>query len=152
MADWFVRVVLGIPATDDQATILAERVGVTYVDRNQGITEVSVYLDAASARHAVNSGLDLVGSGTQIVGLDGPVIEVEAKPEGRHLSQLVAQGVPDMVGMAEVQEILEINTRQQASQLAERRDFPRPVAELKAGRVWLRSDIERFRRQWRRQR
>lgn len=38
-------------------------------------------------------------------------------------------------------------TRQQVDRLAQRDDFPEPVAVLKAGRVWRRRDIERWHRQ-----
>lgn len=37
-------------------------------------------------------------------------------------------------------------TRQQVDRLAARPDFPRPVAVLKAGRIWRRRDVERWAR------
>jgi hypothetical protein len=50
---------------------------------------------------------------------------------------------PDIVGLTEVGELLGV-TRQRALQLSKTRDFPRPVARLAAGVVYLRRDIDNF--------
>jgi len=150
MTDWFVHVKLDVAATDDQAETLAQRVGSTFVDRARDRTDVSTYVTAGSVRQAVSDGLELVNAAALVAGLDATAIHVVAKTEGDRIAELVSRDVPEVVGVAEIQEILHINTRQQVSQLAEREDFPKPVAELRAGRIWLRSDIENFRKQWRR--
>jgi hypothetical protein len=150
MTDWFVRVELDEPVTDDQAEAFAQRIGSTFVDRARGRTEVSAYVTAASARQAVSEGLEQVNAAAMVAGFEGRVTQVEAKTESDRIAELVSQGIPEVVGVAEIQEILQINTRQQVSQLAEREDFPRPVAELRAGRIWLRSDIDDFGKRWRR--
>jgi predicted DNA-binding transcriptional regulator AlpA len=51
----------------------------------------------------------------------------------------------DLAGLAEVAEILE-TSRTQAGRWIARQDFPRPVAQLKATRVWMASDVRRWRR------
>jgi hypothetical protein len=52
----------------------------------------------------------------------------------------------ELVGAAEIAELLGI-TRQRVNAIVRTHDdFPRPVAELSAGRVWKRKDIERWAR------
>jgi predicted DNA-binding transcriptional regulator AlpA len=53
----------------------------------------------------------------------------------------------DLVGAQEIAELLGI-TRQRVGQLA-RTDpsFPKPVAEVAAGRIWERDDVERWARE-----
>jgi prophage regulatory protein len=47
----------------------------------------------------------------------------------------------DLVGTAEIAEMLGVS-RQHAYNISEKRGFPWPVAELKAGRFWLRSEVQ----------
>lgn len=49
--------------------------------------------------------------------------------------------VHHLVGVAEIAEMLSL-TRQRVNQLARDKDFPKPEAELSAGRIWKRADIE----------
>jgi hypothetical protein len=150
MKDWFVRVELDATATEGQAMTFAEHLGSTLVDANRSRTEVRVYVAAASARQAISDSLERVNAVALKAGFGGKAVQIEAKTEADRVAELVSQGIPEIVGVAEIKEVLEVRTRQQVGQLAERDDFPRPVAELKAGRIWLRSDIEEFRRRWRR--
>ena len=62
-------------------------------------------------------------------------------------AELAEPNLPEMVGVAGVAEMLGV-TKQRASQLANSDRFPRPVAELNSGRVWLRASIESFNRRW----
>ena len=150
MEDWFVRMALNLAITDDQALTMARALGSVYVDRERGSTEISVYVSAASVRQAVSEGLEQANAAAVKAGADAVVVAVEAKSERERINELANEGIPEVVGVAEIQEILKVNTRQQVGQLAERSDFPAPVAELRAGRIWLRSDIEAFGKQWRR--
>lgn len=54
-----------------------------------------------------------------------------------------------LVGAAEIAEMLGL-TRQRVYQLAREPGFPAPVAELTAGKVWRRIDVERWARRNRR--
>jgi predicted DNA-binding transcriptional regulator AlpA len=55
----------------------------------------------------------------------------------------VAKKDCDLVGISEVAEMLGGVTRQRADQLTRRgRDFPAPIAELRAGRIWVRADVQ----------
>jgi predicted DNA-binding transcriptional regulator AlpA len=49
----------------------------------------------------------------------------------------------DLMGAAEIAEYLGMS-RQRVHQLAERDDFPRPVAVLSAGKFWLGADIREY--------
>ena len=52
----------------------------------------------------------------------------------------------DLVGVAEVAEFLGIS-RQRVDAIARTHDeFPKPVADLAAGRIWQRRDIEKWAR------
>ena len=49
----------------------------------------------------------------------------------------------DLVGLHEIAEMVGVS-RQRVDQLARQVGFPKPVAELKAGRIWRRRDIQRW--------
>ena len=51
----------------------------------------------------------------------------------------------NLVGTHELAELLGVS-RQRADQLARQTGFPKPVAELKGGRVWRLSDVDRWNR------
>jgi predicted DNA-binding transcriptional regulator AlpA len=51
----------------------------------------------------------------------------------------------DLVGLHEMAEMLAVS-RQRADQLARQAGFPKPVADLKAGRIWRRADVRRWMR------
>jgi len=53
----------------------------------------------------------------------------------------------DLVGLTEIAEMLELS-RQRVDQLVRDADssFPEPVAVISAGRIWRRSDVERWAR------
>ena len=47
----------------------------------------------------------------------------------------------ELVGVAEIAELLGV-TRQRVHQLAKTADFPKPLAELSAGAIWDKADVE----------
>jgi predicted DNA-binding transcriptional regulator AlpA len=57
----------------------------------------------------------------------------------------VAPVTQELVGVAEIAEMLGV-TRQRVHQLTKAPEFPRPVAELSAGSIWAREDVERWAR------
>jgi hypothetical protein len=65
----------------------------------------------------------------------------------RHLME---SNAPDLLGVAEVAELLGV-TKQRASDLARSDDFPSPIATLRAGPIWRRSQLARFVGGWSRQ-
>jgi prophage regulatory protein len=48
----------------------------------------------------------------------------------------------ELVGAHEIRERLGLVTRQRVYQITGRADFPKPVAELAQGKVWLASDVD----------
>lgn len=52
----------------------------------------------------------------------------------------------ELVGTAEVADLLGV-TPQHVHRLAKRADFPKPVAELQAGRIWLKADVQTWSRE-----
>jgi prophage regulatory protein len=53
--------------------------------------------------------------------------------------------VMDLVGVAEIAELLGVTT-QRVDQLARTDEFPAPVAVISAGRIWKRTDVEKWAR------
>jgi predicted DNA-binding transcriptional regulator AlpA len=51
----------------------------------------------------------------------------------------------NLLGLHELAELLGVS-RQRADQLARYQGFPKPVAELKGGRIWKRGDVEKWER------
>lgn len=52
----------------------------------------------------------------------------------------------DLMGNAEVAALLGVS-RQRVLQLAQSPAFPKPVAELAAGKIWLRAEVEQWARE-----
>lgn len=52
----------------------------------------------------------------------------------------------DLVGVTEVREMLGVSRQRVHQLLRDDPTFPEPVAQLSAGRIWLRTDVERWAR------
>ncbi len=61
---------------------------------------------------------------------------------------LTVEIVPTLAGVAEAAEIMGWDKRRVITYIVRGR-FPQPIQALASGRVWLRSDVERFAREWR---
>ncbi|MBM0225689.1 MULTISPECIES: hypothetical protein [Micromonospora] len=55
----------------------------------------------------------------------------------------------ELVGVSEIREMLGGVSRQRASVIANQRNFPEPIAVLAMGKVWRKSDVEKWIRQHR---
>ncbi len=85
-------------------------------------------------------------------GLFFAIVKVDGVLGGRQASRY-DHGVPvyvapmarNLVGVAEIAEMLGV-TRQRVHQLAKTPGFPAPLAELSAGAIWDRADVERWAR------
>jgi predicted DNA-binding transcriptional regulator AlpA len=55
--------------------------------------------------------------------------------------------VPELAGVSEVAQILGVS-RQRARQLADDPRFPKPVAVLMSGPVWIAADVRAFLKTW----
>jgi len=69
---------------------------------------------------------------------------MEAREVRQRLSSDFLGMAPDeVVGLSEIAESLGVSKRT-AVRYAERSDFPKPLARLRAGIVWKREDVERW--------
>jgi prophage regulatory protein len=50
----------------------------------------------------------------------------------------------ELVGVAEIRDMLGGISRQRASVIANQRNFPEPMAVLAMGKVWRKSDVEKW--------
>ncbi|MDZ5442532.1 hypothetical protein U2F26_07275 [Micromonospora sp. 4G57] len=55
----------------------------------------------------------------------------------------------ELVGVSEIREMLGGVSRQRASVIANQRNFPEPIAVLAMGKVWRKSEVEKWIRQHR---
>lgn len=114
------------------ASTSATRVGATFT------------VSAKSMVDAVRVGIDRT---RKAIGAAGKVVAVEVLTVDEHDRQLEQPAFPELVGIAETAEILEVS-KQRVSSLRSRPDFPAPVAELRAGPVWRKGDLSRFASTW----
>ena len=116
-------------------------------DAPNGNLSVSLLLDAPTARIAVDQAMKTVTAALRDLGVNAPIVGVEAVTEAeleRRNAELV---IPDLVGIAEIADMLGVS-RARAKQLTDRDGFPPAVARLKAGPVYVREQVEAFERRW----
>jgi hypothetical protein len=61
---------------------------------------------------------------------------------------LTVEMIPALAGVAEAAQIMGWDKRRVITYI-DRGRFPDPIQSLASGRVWLRSDVERFAKEWR---
>ena len=144
MTGWMVSIEWDTaePLTEEQLTAVAEIGGVAggmYGGRRLGSTVTIDASDAAAAVAKLEERIaDLV---------PGEVASISAHTI-READRLLDQPpFPELVGIAEVASLLDI-TRQRASALQTRADFPAPVQVLASGPVWRRDDLTNFELTW----
>ena len=83
-----------------------------------------------------------------------PVAEANCVTEEELEHQLAQPAFPSLVGVSEIAGLLGRDgtpvSRQRASAITARRDFPEPVARLAAGPVWTRDSVRNFAETWER--
>lgn len=157
MAEWSVLVEYTrsyLPAEKvmfDLAALLDEYSAVVAGGDGHGVS-VRLTVHAASGPAAVASAVTIVGRAASKLGA-GAVTEdvehVEATEWSRFERDLAEAAFPDILGSAEVAELLEVS-KQRLTQLSRRADFPVPVVRLASGPVWVRAAIEAFLEGWER--
>lgn len=97
-------------------------------------------IDALAAHHQIAQEV------TRVLGLDRPLplltLTVES-PWQRLETELSAGRDRDLVGIAEIAELRGV-ARQSAHRTTRLPDFPAPYADLAAGRIWRRHDVEQY--------
>ncbi|TXS50132.1 hypothetical protein [Streptomyces sp. t39] len=112
-----------------------------------GNTAVRIFVEAGTARQAVDSALKEVTAAAKAAGISTTVLGVDLVTEEELDRRLAAPSVPDLVGVSEIAEMLNV-VRQRAAQLVQRDDFPPAVAHLKSGPVFVRWQVEAFEKRW----
>ncbi len=74
---------------------------------------------------------------------DWPIVKVEVTEWTRFCAELERPNRPELVGVAELATVAGVS-KQRASVLARRADFPDPIATLAQGAVWDRRQVARF--------
>lgn len=77
-----------------------------------------------------------------------PCVRLEAIAHDSLAAELEVERLPQLVGSAEVTKILNVSRQRVAELRSAKVDFPRPVAELAAGPVWMRPAIELWKAGW----
>jgi len=155
MRGWSVRFEINKPevvVTEDHADQVMDALSSHSPSVSYGPHAMSARfcVEAESPNRALASGLNLLRSalrtGKASALLSGIVgAEVQALDDlDRSLQDPT---IPDLVGVDEVAKMLEV-TKQRASQLAKKQEFPKPVVLLASGPVWKRVAVARFAGYW----
>lgn len=125
--------------------------GAASFTRDGSTVGVSLYVEAPDPPRALLAGRDALVAALRNLGVRGPrLMRAEVRPWSQLEAELERRNVPELVGVAELAEILGVS-KQRVSELARLEHFPRPLVELKAGPVWARESIGNFLGEWRRQ-
>lgn len=104
--------------------------------------------EAATAPDAVAFGYEIFTTYAEKSGLPAwPVVRAEALTFEELDRDLETPNFPELVGVSEIAELIGV-TRQRASAIAKRADFPTPIASLASGPVWTRPSLNRFVDEW----
>jgi hypothetical protein len=141
---WSVRVTAPVPEDldiDAQATVAKKLRATLTHDGARHLLSAEFTVTAPTLRKATDEALRAARAlpakptRLQVLPLDDWVAEQKA-PQPR-----------DLIGSAEAALLLGVS-RQRVGQLAQRADFPAPIARLSAGPVWTRTSIEVFGQHW----
>jgi len=107
--------------------------------------DATVTIDASNPHQAIDEGARIIEHWAAKSGMPSwPTVLVEAIRQDVLAEQLARPTLPDLVSAPEAADILGVRP-QRLHQLAdERKDFPEPAYELRAGKLWLRAAIEAF--------
>ncbi len=120
------------------------------VSSGHGRIGVRLSVAAPDALDAVSDGYGLVIDVISKAGhSQAGLLRLDARSEDELDQELVAPNFPLLLGVAELAELLDVS-KQRASELARSSTFPRPVADLASGPVWLEPTVQRFLEEWER--
>ena len=155
MREWSVRFEINRPEvafTEDHADQVMDGLA-SYgpsVSYSRHTLSARFCVEADSSERAHRSGLRLFRSALQKTGVriraDWPIdCEIMVVED---LDRVLAEpDVPDLVGVDEVARMLDVS-KQRASQLAKKPEFPKPVVALASGPVWKKVAVARFAGYW----
>lgn len=118
--------------------------GVVEHDAGRGTLTARMTIEAATLRAATDETLKAARSAHGVFGAAGDPIEVRVLTDERWANELAHPAELDLIGTAEIAEILGVKP-QRVGQLADEHPlFPKPVGKPKAGRMWTRASVEAF--------
>lgn len=135
---------------DELVDLLSDRDGVVSVLRSNLV--VSVTVESGDFFAAVEDGFDRVRNALEKIEFPvnaGSIIGVHAKPSALVEASLDVPTFPEMMGVAEVAERLDVS-KQRVNELRRAGKLPAPIADLRAGPVWPRPAVERWLAGWER--
>ena len=147
MREWSVRFEINKPNvvfTEDHADQVMDALSSHSPSVSYGPHAMSARLcvEADSPKRALDSGLSLLRSALKARDLLSGIVGAEVQALDDLDKSLQDPSMPDLVGVDEVAKMLEVS-KQRASELAKRQDFPKPIARLAAGPVWKKAAIAR---------
>jgi hypothetical protein len=152
MTDWSACVEFDATLTDEQGATLAERLadrtGTVTRDEGRGRVAVAFHVAAGTLRQATDEALRAAREVVGVVGVAGGPVAVQVTTWADLQAELDRPRVPELVGLAEIAAMLGAMSKQRVRELAERDDFPPPVARLSGGAVYAKAAIEAFDARW----
>ena len=137
-----LRAVISDKAADKLMDLLADHDGV--VASGDGRWDVTISVQENAPAEAAAEGAALVEAMASEAGMPRwPLVSVEAVRDDVLDEDNAGAALPELVSAPEAAEILEVSP-QRVHELAEGRSFPRPVYDLKVGRLWLRDAVEEY--------
>lgn len=104
----------------------------------------------STARQAVDTAVREVTAALREHGLRPHIVRVEALLE-EELDQELSTAPPELMGVREIAAAVDPPmSRQRADLLTKRDDFPEPIAELAAGKIWSGAAVRRWLATWER--
>lgn len=152
-SEWDVSVdFIGAHFGEAMGEAVLEKIGRSgVVVAGEDLLGVDVTVHAADYREAVEKGMAAIRSAIRKAGVPRTVLveRLEAQTSARTHRDLEIPTYPDMLGAAEVAELLGVS-KQRVMELRDAGRLPEPISQLRAGPVWVRPAIERFVETWER--
>lgn len=153
---WSVLVEYVTKSTDVQLATQDDRLDVfaDAVEEHDGVIggggySVRLSVRAEDAAVAAFQAREIAWKAARIADLpEWPCVRLEAVAHETLREELDAVELPKLAGAAEVSRTLAISRQRLAELRASKSNFPRPVAELASGPVWLQPAIERWAAEW----
>lgn len=141
--------VVSYDAIDALMDLLAPHEGIVSGGPEWTSWDATVGVDAADPAEALNFGAGIVLEYAEKAGLPSwPTVKAEVVRDDVLEEELSKPNIPDLVSGPEAAAVLGVSKQRVHQLAAEHPDFPKPLYELAAGKLWDRGAIERFREQW----
>jgi hypothetical protein len=141
--------------SEAQCEQLSQASRLTVLDGAAGMLTLTFDVDAQSIGDAARAACEEARGALAAAGIAGTADGVECMTSARFMEQALTPELVrffDVVGTAEVAEVLGISRPRLDRVRKTHPDFPAPLAELRSGPVWGRAWIEEFDQGWERKR